>query len=184
MYINGEYVKGTIYFDTSFKDMFWGRVRNHQEYRADVTYNDRRIRFRSKNYEDCVNFLLGLKEDHIAEYMKTCEWCGAVFEAQQPGTRYCSPICRSRKDAQNKRKSYGFSEFDPAAMSESTAHRFYGMGRDKTKRPKPKEPEKPINKKTLVSKGKLRKLRRKGINIKSLGLENDGINKESDSKSG
>lgn len=170
MYINGEYVKGTIYFDTSFKDMFWGRVRNHQEYRADVTYNDRRIRFRSKNYEDCVNFLLGLKEDHIAEYMKTCEWCGINFESTNPSARYCSANCRNRRNAQKQRKSLGYNLFDPATMNEHKAHLFYGMGKNETKQSKPKAPETPIEKKAYVSKGKLRKLRRKGIDLKKLGL--------------
>ena len=67
MEINGEYVKGNIYFDKSFKDMMWGRPRNHNEYRADVTYNGERLRFRSRSYEACVGFLQTQKQAHIAE---------------------------------------------------------------------------------------------------------------------
>lgn len=114
MEINGEYVKGNIYFDKSFKDMMWGRPRNHNEYRADVTYNGVRERFRSKNYDACVQFLLDLKQSHIAEYQKTCDWCGATFEltAHNSHARYCCPGCAKLAARQKLRISSGMSYVD------------------------------------------------------------------------
>lgn len=114
MQINGEYVKGNIYFDKSFKDMMWGRPRNHNEYRADVTYNRERFRMRSKSYEACVQFLVDLKQSHIVEYEKTCEWCGSIFEltAHNAMARYCCPGCRSLAARQKKCISSGISFFD------------------------------------------------------------------------
>lgn len=98
MEINGEYVKGNIYFDKSFKDMYWGRPRNHNEYRADVSYSGKRYRKRSKNREECVAFLLELKQGHPEEYLKTCEMCGSSFEIGAHGAhkRFCSPACRNK----------------------------------------------------------------------------------------
>ncbi len=112
--INGEYVKGSISFDKSYKDMFWGRVRNHNEYRADVTYNGERFRMRSKSYKACEQFLLELKQSHIVEYEKTCEWCGAIFEltAHNSLARFCCPGCRSLAAKQRMRMSCGTSFFD------------------------------------------------------------------------
>ena len=114
MYIDGEYVKGNIYFDKSFKDMFWGRVRNHQEYRADVTYDGKRMRMRSRNIHDCENFLLELKRSHMAEYLKTCDWCGSVFERNSHNStaRYCCPGCKAMAMKKKKELSSGVSFFD------------------------------------------------------------------------
>ena len=111
MIINGEYVKGNIYFDKSFKDMMWGRPRNHNEYRADVTYNGVRERMRSKNYETCVQFLLDLKQSHIAEYQKTCDWCGSIFELTSTNSRarYCCPGCAKLAAKKRSEKSCGMS---------------------------------------------------------------------------
>ena len=96
--ICGEFVKGSISFDKSFKDMYWGRPRNHNEYRADVTYNGRRYRKRSKNREECVDFLVALKREHPEEYQKSCEMCGNIFEVGACGAnkRFCCPACRSK----------------------------------------------------------------------------------------
>lgn len=109
MKINGEYVRGNIYFDKSFKDMSWGAPRNHNEYRADVTYNGQRHRMRSRNYNACVRFLLELKQAHIAEYEKKCDWCGGVFEltARNSAARYCCPGCASLAQKQKKMISSG-----------------------------------------------------------------------------
>lgn len=114
MEINGEYVKGNIYFDKSFKDMMWGRPRNHNEYRADVTYNGERLRFRSRSYEVCVGFLQTQKQAHIAEYLKTCDWCGATFEltAHNSTARYCCPGCKSMALKKRKELSCGVSFID------------------------------------------------------------------------
>lgn len=109
MMIDNEYVKGNIYFDKSFKDMFWGKVRNHQEYRADVVYNGQRYRKRSKNYRDCELFLLALKNENIGEYLRTCDWCGSTFErtAHNGTSRYCCPACASMAAKKRAQKSCG-----------------------------------------------------------------------------
>lgn len=111
MIVNGEYVKGNICLDKSFKDMMWGRPRNHNEYRADVTYNGVRERMRSKNYETCVQFLLDLKQSHLAEYTKTCDWCGSVFAltAHNSQARYCCPGCAKQAAKKRREKSCGMS---------------------------------------------------------------------------
>ena len=98
MMINGEFVKGGVSIDKSFKDISGGRVRLHNEWRSDVTDNGKRYRKRSRSREACIAFLLSLKKDHPEEYLKTCEMCGTTFEisARNAHKRFCSPACRTK----------------------------------------------------------------------------------------
>lgn len=114
MRINGEYVKGSITHDTSFKDVKNGEIRRHNKYRAVVEYNDKKSRFRSASYEECVKFLLDLKEKHIIEYTKTCDWCGKPYEltGRNSNSRFCSPGCARIAAIKRREKTCGMSFID------------------------------------------------------------------------
>ena len=111
MIINGEYIKGNIYFDNSFKDMYWGKPRSHNEYRAEVTYGGHRYRKRSTKRHECVAFLVEMKQANLAEYQKTCDWCGNIFEigANNANARYCCPGCAKMAAKKRREKSCGMS---------------------------------------------------------------------------
>lgn len=52
---------GYIYFDKSFKDMAWGKARNHNCWCAEITFNKKRYRKRSKSIEVCERFIEEMK---------------------------------------------------------------------------------------------------------------------------
>lgn len=114
MYLGGEYVKGCIYYDKSFKDMAWGKPRYHNIYRADVFYNGIRERMRSKSRTVCEHFLLDLKQSHISEYVKTCDWCGSAFElnGHNSNARFCCRACAKLAAKKKREKSCGMNFTD------------------------------------------------------------------------
>lgn len=57
--------RGTIYWDKSFKDMAWGRARNHNCWRAEIVINGVRYRKRSKDKRVCEEFLQVLIEKYV-----------------------------------------------------------------------------------------------------------------------
>ena len=59
--------RGCIYFDSSFKEMRWGKVRLHNEYCAEIVINGKRYRKRSKSYTTCENWLQFIKDTHGIE---------------------------------------------------------------------------------------------------------------------
>lgn len=95
MIIDGEYVKGSYYHDHSLRKLRKKTRRCHDEFRVDVVYNGQRFRSRHKTIADAKKQLLLLKQQHIDEYLKCCEWCGRLFEVENSIQRYCSPKCRA-----------------------------------------------------------------------------------------
>lgn len=114
MIINGEYVKGTIEFDRSFKDLSGANARSHQEYRTNVTYGGKRYRKRSRSYEECVKFLQALKREHLAEYLLTCDWCGSKYEinGHNNNSRFCCKACSTAYWKQKRAVSPGVHFID------------------------------------------------------------------------
>ena len=112
MMINGEWVKGCYYLDRSLKEYRNNRPHFHDSWRIDVVYDNHRFRSRHRTAAEAENALLLLKEQHIEEYVATCEWCGRVFEVCSGYQRFCSPGCKAAYRNQWRRRSIGFMVLD------------------------------------------------------------------------
>ena len=64
MLINGQYIKGSISFDTSKKGDGILGIKRHAAWRAVVVYDGKRYRERSIDRTDCERFLIDLAADH------------------------------------------------------------------------------------------------------------------------
>lgn len=60
MLINGQYIKGSISFDTSKKGDGMLGIKRHAAWRAVVVYDGKRYRKRSIDRTDCERFLVNL----------------------------------------------------------------------------------------------------------------------------
>lgn len=66
MMINGQYIKGSISFDTSKKGDGMLGIKRHAAWRAVVVYDGKRYRKRSIDRTDCEKFLIALADNHAA----------------------------------------------------------------------------------------------------------------------
>ena len=64
MLINGQYIKGSISFDTSKKGDGILGIKRHAAWHAVVVYDGKRYRKRSIDRTDCERFLIDLAADH------------------------------------------------------------------------------------------------------------------------
>lgn len=67
MMINGQYIKGSISFDTSKKGDGMLGIKRHAAWRAVVVYDGKRYRKRSIDRTDCEQFLIVLADNHAAK---------------------------------------------------------------------------------------------------------------------
>lgn len=64
MYLNGEYIRGSVYLDKSTKYYKDDKVIKHNCYRLEVTYNGKRIRERHGSKEQAIEALRELQRIH------------------------------------------------------------------------------------------------------------------------
>ena len=65
MLINGNYVKGSITFDTSKKGESIQGIKRHASWREVVVYEGKRFRKRSIDRADCESFLIELVTEYV-----------------------------------------------------------------------------------------------------------------------
>ena len=99
MILNGEFVKGSIYYDKSTKS----GGKRHNCLRADVIYYGKVYRKRAKDRQTLVNFLLEMKKMFAETYYSICDCCGKTFEHVCANQRFCSSYCRTKLYNKNKR---------------------------------------------------------------------------------
>ena len=61
MYVDGEYIKGTVYHDQSLKYYKDDKIVKHDCYRLEVTYGGKRIRERHRTKEQTIETLRQLQ---------------------------------------------------------------------------------------------------------------------------